>query len=86
MDHKKVSLQLMEFNKTIFNDTFYTITTIQDNTARLVSGFIGKTPWLSESGKTPINQYLNVYKKGRDDFKVSANENFRKLADFITGI
>jgi len=85
MDNKKVALQVMEFNKTAFNNTFSAMTTLQDNAAKLVFGFIENNPLFPENSKTSISHYLKAYKKGRDDFKISADENFKKITDFITG-
>ena len=85
MDQKQIAKQVMEFNKTAFDNTFNTMTTLQDNAAKLVFGFIENNPLIPENGKTSINQYLDAYKKGRDDFKNSTDENFKKMADLITG-
>jgi len=84
MDQKKIAKQFMEFNKTAFDSTFNTMTTLQDNAAKLVFGFIENNPLIPENGKTSINQYLKAYQKGRDDFKSTADENFKKMSDLIT--
>ena len=78
MDQKQIAKQVMEFNKTAFDNTFNTMTTLQDNAAKLVFGFIENNPLIPENGKTSINQYLDAYKKGRDDFKNSTSK-WRKI-------
>jgi hypothetical protein len=84
MDQKQIAKQVMEFNKTAFDNTFNTMTTLQDNAAKLVFGFIENNPLIPESGKTSINQCLKAYQKGRENFKISADENFKKMSDLIT--
>ncbi len=85
MDQKQIAKQVMEFNKTAFDNTFSTMTTLQDNAAKLVFGLIENNPLIPENGKTSISEYLKAYKKGREDFKISADENFKKMADLING-
>jgi hypothetical protein len=83
MDHKKFALQLVEFNKTAFDDTFYTVNTFQDNTTRLVSRFIDKISWLPENGKMSIYQYLLAYKNGRLDYWRLKNHKKRKSDNVV---
>ena len=85
MDQKQIAKQMIDFNKTAFDNTYSAIIVMQDQTEKLVSSFLEKATWLPEQGKTSINQYLTTYKKGREDFKMSADENFKKMADFVTG-
>ncbi|MBE9544553.1 MAG: hypothetical protein IMF02_08685, partial [Proteobacteria bacterium] len=37
-----------------------------------------------ENGKEVINEWLMTYKKGREDFKKTMDENFKKVETFFT--
>ena len=83
MDQKQIAKQMMEFNKTAFDNTFSAMIVLQDQTEKLVSGFLEKAPWFPEEGKKAINDWINTYKKGREDFKTSADESYKKVADYF---
>jgi polyhydroxyalkanoate synthesis regulator phasin len=74
---------MMEFNKTAFDNTFSPMIVLQDQTEKLVSRFLEKAPWFPEEGKKAINDWMNTYKKGREDFKAAADESYKKVADYF---
>ena len=84
MDQKQIAKQMMEFNKTAFDNTFNAMTVLQDQTEKLVFHFLEKAQWFPQEGKTVINDWVKAYKKGREDFKASADAGFLKVADYFT--
>jgi len=83
MDQKQIAKQMMEFNKTAFDNTFSAMIVLQDQTEKLVYRFLDKAQWFPEEGKKAINDWINTYKKGREDFKTSADESYKKVADYF---
>ncbi len=83
MDQKQIAKQMIEFNKTAFDNTFSAMIAMQDQTEKLVSGFLEKASWLPAEGKKTINDWINTYKKGREDYKASADESYKKVADYF---
>jgi len=83
MDQKQIATQMIEFNKTAFDNTFSTMVGLQDQTEKMVSGFLEKAPWFPEEGKKVINDWVNACKKGREDFKNAYDENYKKVADYF---
>lgn len=86
MDQKKIAKQMMEFNKAAFDNTFNAMAAMQDQTEKLVFNFLEKTKWFPEEGKKTINEWVKAYKKGRDDFKTSADASYKKVADYFAGL
>jgi hypothetical protein len=84
MDQKQIAKQMMEFNKTAFDNTFNAMTVMQDQTEKLVFRFLEKAPWVPEEGKKVINEWVNAYKKGREEFKATTDESYKKVADYFT--
>ncbi len=80
MDQKQIAKQMMEFNKTAFDNTFSAMIVLQDQTEKLVSRFLEKAPWFPEEGKKAINDWINTYKKVADYFT-----NFQKEEAVKTG-
>jgi polyhydroxyalkanoate synthesis regulator phasin len=83
MDQKQIAKQMMEFNKTAFDNTFNAMTALQDQTEKLVFRFLEKAPWFPEEGKKAVNDWVNAYKKGREDFKKTTDESYKKLTDYF---
>ena len=83
MDQKQIAKQMMEFNKTAFDNTFNAMTVLQDQTEKLVFRFLEKAPWFPEDGKKAVNEWVNTYKKGREDFKTNADESYKKVTDYF---
>ena len=83
MDQKQIAKQMMEFNKTAFDNTFNAMTALQDQTEKLVFQFLEKAQWFPEEGKKAINEWVKAYKKGREDFKGSADSSYKKVSEYF---
>ena len=76
---------MIDFQKTAFDNTFNARVTFQEQTERMVNVLMEQAVWLPEEGKKAVNECGVVYKKGRDDFKKSVDDNFSKVEGFFTG-
>jgi hypothetical protein len=83
MDQKQIVKQMMEFNKTAFDNTFNAMIGMQDQAEKMVSSFLKNLSWLPEDGKKAINDWVNTYKQSREDFKAAVDEGYKKVADFF---
>ena len=70
--------QMIDFNKTTFDNAFNSMVMLQEQTESMVNTFLEQTPWLPEDGKKVLDQWVKTYKKGRDDFKKAIDQNFEK--------
>ncbi len=69
--------QMIDFNKTTFDNAFNSMVMLQEQTERTVNTFLEQTPWLPEDGKKVLDHWVKTYKKGRDDFKKAVDQNFK---------
>jgi len=83
MDQKQIAKQMLEFNKSAFDNTFNAMTVLQDQSEKLVFRFMENAPWFPENGKKVINDWVAAYKKGRDDFKTAADNNYKKVTEYF---
>ncbi len=83
MEQKQIARQMMEFNKTAFDNSFSSMSALQDQTEKLVLSFLDKAAWFPAEGKKAVNDWVTSYKKGREDFKNAADENYQKVADYF---
>lgn len=85
MDPRQIAKQMLQFNKTAFDNTFDAMTVLQDQTEKMVTMFMDQAPLLPAEGKKVINDWLKAYKKGRTDFKTAVDENYKKVEEFFAG-
>jgi len=76
---------MIDFHKATFDNTFNAMSILQEQTERMVNMFLEQSPWVPEEGKTAIQDWVKAYKKGRADFKSSADDSFKKVEDFFAG-
>jgi hypothetical protein len=80
----KMVKQMIEFNKAAFENAYSMMATIQDQTERMMSIYMDKTSGVPEEARKALYEWLDIYKKGCEDFKISIDEGFRKLEAFLS--
>lgn len=83
MDQKQIAKQMVEFNKAAFDNSFTAMTALQDQTEKLITDFLDKADWLPAEGKKAIHDWIASYKKGREDFKATADERYKKVVEYF---
>jgi hypothetical protein len=83
METGKIAKQMIDFQKTTFDNTFNAMVALQEQTEKMVNVFMEQSVWLPEDGIKTVNEWGAAYKKGRDDFKKSVDENFSKVEGFF---
>ncbi|MBA4396375.1 MAG: hypothetical protein C0394_03175 [Syntrophus sp. (in: bacteria)] len=84
MDQTKVTRQMIEFYKTTFDNTFNAMMILQEQTEKMVGLFLEQSPWLPKEGKEAVNEWVKTYKRGRDSYKTSVDESYKKVKDYFT--
>ena len=83
MDPNAMLKQMLEFNKTAFDNSFNAMLTIQEQNAKMVNTFMEQATWMPEEGKKVVRTWVDSYKKGCKDFKKAADENYKKVEEFF---
>lgn len=83
METEKFAKQMIGFQKATFDNTFSALVMFQDQTERMVNTVLEQTTWLPEEGRRVIDEWMQVYKKGRTDFKGIVDENFVKMGSLF---
>jgi len=84
MEQAKVAKQMINFYKATFDNTFNAIIMLQEQNERMVNMFLEQATWLPDQGKKALNDWVQSFKKGRDEFKKAVDESFKKVEDFFT--
>lgn len=82
---KQFVKQMVEFNKMAFNSSFNAMTMFQEQMEKVASSMLGQAGWIPEQGKKAIEDWVQNYKKGRDDFKKVVEEGFERVESFFSG-
>ncbi len=85
MEPAKITKQIVEFQKTTFDNTFNAMVVLQEQTEKMIKAMMDQSPFLPEEGKKAVNEWIGAYKKGREDFKKMVEDNFKKVEDFFAG-
>lgn len=83
MEPKQIAKQMIDFNKTAFDNSFEAMSVIQDQTEKMVASLMEQTSFFPEEGKKLVSDWIKTYKKGREEFKAAADENFKKVESFF---
>ena len=84
MEPMKMAKQMIDFNKSSFDNTFNALTLLQEQYERMINSFMDQAAWLPEEGKKVLNEWLDSYKKGREAFKETVDASFKKVEDYFS--
>jgi hypothetical protein len=86
MDHGKMIKQALSVYKTTFDSTFASITAIQDQTEKMMNLYLDNAAWMPDEGKKAIIEWGKAYKKGREDYKATVDESYKKVEEFFANL
>lgn len=84
MDSTWIAKQIINFQKTTFNNTCGAMNMLQEHTEIVTATIFEQANWLPEEGNRVFNQWNEIYKKSRDDFKTAVDDNFNMLTHFFS--
>ncbi|MGA8181131.1 MAG: hypothetical protein WB792_13800 [Desulfobacterales bacterium] len=71
--------QMVQFNKTAFDQGYNTMEMLWKQNEKMTTSFLDQTVWLPEEGKKTVNECMRLFKKGCDDFKKAADQNYKNI-------
>lgn len=83
MEPTQIAKQTLGFQKTIFDNSSNAITMVQDQSEKLLTGYIDKLPWVPEESKKYLQTSMDMAKQARSDFKKAVDDGFAKLEELL---
>lgn len=83
MEITKVAKQMIGFQKSIFENSFTTLTLAQDQTENMVNSYLDQLPWVTEEGKKSLQDSVDMAKKARADFKKAVDDGYAKFEEML---
>lgn len=84
MELNQMTKSMMDFQKLTFNNTFNTFILLQDQAEKMSRGFVEQNPIIPQQSKDAFNEWLDLGKKARDDYKKTIDEGFKNLENSLT--
>lgn len=86
MEQNQIIKQMIQFNKNVFETTFNSMAMLQDQMEKTTDMLLGQATWLPAEGKKVVEEWLKAYRKGRENFRNTADESFKKVETFFSDI
>lgn len=83
---KHVAKQMIQFNKTAFDNTFDAMTILQEQTEKMMDMYLDQSIWIPAEGKKAIKDWLKAYKQGRENFKSITEDRYNEMVETFTKI
>jgi len=83
MNNKMILKQMVQFNKTVFDNAFKAMNMAQEQGEKMLNALLEQASWIPEEGKTTIAEWVKAYKKGVNDLKNAMDEQYKKVDEFL---
>jgi polyhydroxyalkanoate synthesis regulator phasin len=84
MDQKKLFKQMLDFNKSAFENSFNAMVMLQEQAERVGNTILDQATWLPEEGRKAVQDWVDSFKKGRSDFKSMIDENYQRVEGYFS--
>jgi hypothetical protein len=83
MDQKQAFKQMVEFNKGAFSNAYNAMVMVQGQNETLANTLLIQADWLPEEGKKAVKDWVEAFKKGREEYKKAVDEAFKKVEEYL---
>ncbi len=83
MEYAKIAKRIVDFQKITFDNTFNAAVMFQDQTEKITNTFMGNNIWKPEEGKRILDEWIMIYKQGRDNFKKAVDDSFDNIEEIF---
>jgi hypothetical protein len=83
METTQFAKQALGFQKVMLDNSFNAMVMVQEQTEKMVNGYLDQLPWVTAEGKKTLQTSGDVTKKARDDFKKAVDEGFSKIEQLL---
>ncbi len=83
MPASQIAKQMIEFQKTTFDNTYNSMVMLQDHAEKLANTLFEQATWVPQESSRAVNQWIEIFKKGRSDFKIAIDDIFCKMEGLL---
>lgn len=85
MEMKDIAKQMIEFNKTAVDNSIDAMGMVHEQMKRMSTSLLSQVPGMPEEGKKAVDEWMNAYQSGREQFKKTLDESYKKVDDIFKG-
>jgi len=86
MDQKQLFKQMLEVNKSAFDNNFKALSLFQNISEKNMRCFLNNAGWIPEENRKMFNEWLNAFRKSHENLKTYADENYKKAMEYFAGL
>lgn len=86
MDAKNLMTQMIDLQKSSFDNGYETVVTLQDQTEKIFNAFLDQATWIPSESRGAMNEWTNMYKKGRDDLRKLVDDGYNKVDGYVSSL
>jgi polyhydroxyalkanoate synthesis regulator phasin len=79
----KIGLQVLDFQKSTFNNTYNTLLKIQEQSEKIADSLLKDNSAIPAEGRKMLDEWKLVFKKGQTEMKKSIDDSFSKAETFF---
>jgi len=81
---QRITRQVVDLQKATFENAFSAMAMLQDQAEKTTNMLLESSIWpIPDEGKRMMKEWVQAFKKGREEFKKALDESFNKMQDFI---
>lgn len=80
----RIGLQVLDFQKSTFNNTYNTLLKLQEQSEKIAESFMKDNSVIPDEGRKILGEWKLVLKKGQSEIKKSIDESFTKAESFFS--
>lgn len=83
MDQKQIVKQMLDFNKSSFNNAFNAMVMVQNQAEAMSNSLLEQATWIPEEGKKAVHEWIKACKKGREEYKKLVDDAYQKVENLF---
>ena len=83
MNQFSLAKQMIDFNRSAFENTFGALCMIQEQSEKMMNTFIEHADWIPGEGKKAVADMAAIFRKSCSEFKKAVDENFGKMEAYF---
>lgn len=83
MEQKLILKQMIQFNKSVFDNSFKAMTMVYEQNERIIEASLEQAKWLPAEGRKAIKDWMGAVKTGCDDFKKLLDDYYANVEKYL---
>lgn len=83
MEPNQITKQMLNFNKTVFDNTYAGVTVMQNISENMMDGFLRQFPWMTEENKKPMKESFQYFRQMSDSCKEQVDKSFSSFSEMV---